>query len=112
MNTGEFTMTEERLFNSTIKVVTRSYGISNDPSVAGGNYAVDGFAPRDAKIFLLSRSRFVTSGGATFLVGLPEVNWAGVVYPMVPDSDMDAATLPTTEIWINARDIISIVEEA
>jgi hypothetical protein len=105
-------MTEERLFESTIKVVTRHYGISNDPAAAGGNYAVDAFAPQDARIFLLSRSRFVTTGATTFLVGLPEVNWRGVVYPVLADADMDASTFQTTEIWINSRDIISIVEEA
>lgn len=105
-------MTEERLFSSTIKVTTRSYGFSNDPAVAGRNYAVDGFATADARIFLLKKSRFVTTGNATFLVGLPEARWAGVVYAMVPDADMDPATLPTTEVWINTRDIINIVEEA
>ena len=105
-------MTEERPFNSTIKVTTRSYGFSNDPAVAGRNYAVDGFAAPDARIYLLTRSRFVTVGNATFLVGLPEAHWAGVNYAMVPDSDMDPATLPTTEVWLNTREIINIVEEA
>ena len=105
-------MTEERPFNSTIKVTTRSYGFSNAPAVAGRNYAVDGFAKADARIFLLTKSRFVTMSNVTFLVGLPEARWAGAVYAMVPDADMDPATLPTTEVWINTRDIINIVEEA
>ena len=105
-------MTEERPFNSTIKVTTRSYGFSNDPAVAGRNYAVDGFATPDARVLLLKESRFVTTGNATFLVGLPEARFAGVAYAMVPDADMDPATLPTTEVWINTRDIINIVEEA
>jgi hypothetical protein len=39
-------------------------------------------------------------------VGLPEARWAGVVYALVPDADMDPATPPTTEVWINTRDIL------
>jgi hypothetical protein len=104
-------MNEERVFNSVIKVVTRSYGLSNDPAIAANKYAVDGFAPGEAFIILLRRSRFVTVGTATFLVGMPEAHYGGVVYPVAPDTDMDAGTVEEAELWINERDIISIVED-
>lgn len=105
-------MTEERLFRSVIKVVTRNYGISNDPVVAGNTYAVASFAPKDARILLLRDSRLVTSGSLTFLVGTPETTYGGVTYPMHPDTDMNPRTMPLAEVWINSRDVIAVIEES
>jgi hypothetical protein len=104
-------MNEDTVFDSTVKVITRNYGVSNDPVTAGQNYQADDLAPTDARIFLLSNSRFVTSGSATFLVGTPELYWAGAVYPIAADTDMDPSTIQVAEVWINTRDIITIVEE-
>lgn len=105
-------MTEERLFRSVIKVVTKSYGISNDPAAAHGTYAVANYAPKEACILLLRDSRFVTTGNLTFLVGIPETNYGGVTYPMYPDTDMNPRTMPDAEVWLNSRDVIAIIEES
>lgn len=105
-------MTEERPFRSTIKVVTRSYGISNDPSHAGATYAVAALAPKEARILLLSNPRLVSSGSVSFLVGTPETTFGGVSYPVYPDTDMDPRTLSDAEVWINCQDVITVIEEA
>ena len=104
-------MTEERPFRSKVKVVTRNYGVSNDPAVAGNTYAVAGHAPTDARILMLEDPRLVTSGAATFLVGVPETKYYTVIYPLQPDADMDTQTIARAEVWINTTDIITLIEE-
>lgn len=104
-------MTEERPFRSAIKVVTRNYGISNDPSNAANTYAVASYAPSDVRILMLDEPRLVTSGAATFLVGIPETTYNGVTYALYPDTDMNPGTLKDAVIWINCADIISVIEE-
>ena len=104
-------MTEDRPFQSSVKVVCRSYGVSNDPAVAGTTYAVASHAPTDARILMLEDPRLITSGAATFLVGVPETKYYTVSYDLNPDTDMDTQTNRGAEVWINTADIIALIEE-
>ena len=104
-------MTEDRPFQSAVKVITRHYGISNDPGNAGGTYAVASYAPSDLRILMLRDPRLVTNGSATFLVGIPETTYNGVTYALYPDTDMDPRTLKDAVIWINSADIVAMIEE-
>jgi len=65
-------MTEDRPFHSDIKVVTRSYGVSNDPAHAGRTCAVASYAPQEAKILMPSDPRFVSVGSADIITVIEE----------------------------------------
>jgi hypothetical protein len=105
-------MTEETLFNTTVKVITRRYGISNAGNAAGIDYATDPLAPESARIILLKNSRFVTTGNVTFLVGKPAISWRGAEFDVAVDTDMKIDGLEFAEVWIACGEIISIIEEA
>ena len=105
-------MNVEHVFGSTVKVVTRSYGISNDPAVAGSAYVTDALAGTGARVLLLENSRFASIGNVTFLVGRPAFSWMGTEYPFMADTDMADGEDAAAEVWIATTDIISVVEEA
>lgn len=94
-------MIEEIAFTKTVKVVTRSCGVSNDPADARGVYEVDSMTPASARILLLINTRFVTSGNATFLVGKPAVVWGNVEFDWTADTDMQFDGIEGSEIWIS-----------
>lgn len=105
-------MNVEHVFGSTVKVVTRSYGVSNDPAEAGSAYVTDALAGSDARVLLLENSRFASIGNVTFLVGRPAFSWNGIEYPFLVDTDMADDEDADAEVWIATTDIISVVEEA
>jgi hypothetical protein len=100
---------EEAPFLSVIKVVTRHYGLSNDPADAGRAGPVDSGAPAAARVLLLNLARFVTVGNATFLVGSPEVTWPGL--KPTAGADNGGQLLEASEVWVPVHEVISIVEE-
>lgn len=104
-------MEEETPFESIIKVVTRRYGLSNDPVAAGVSEPTDSGAPATARVLLLNLPRFVTVGGATFLVGSPEVAWRGLQFLAGAGEESGGQALRAAEVWIPVHEIISIVEE-
>ena len=104
-------MDEVQAYGSVVKVVTKNFGMSNDPADAGDSYQVDFFAPADAHLILLEDSRYITIGNATFLVGMPVFKFNGVLYNVLHDADMDDETLESSQVWINTEDNISVVEE-
>lgn len=105
-------MNVEHVFGSTVKVVTRSYGVSNDPAVAGSAYVTEALAGAGARLLLLENSRFATIGNVTFLIGRPAFSWMGTEYPFLADTDMADNEEAAAEVWIATHDIISVVEEA
>jgi hypothetical protein len=102
-------MIQEVAFSELIRVVTKSYGFSNDPDVVNGKYNIDKNTFKDARIIILGNTRFVTSGNLTFLVGNLSMSYNGAVFSAPADHLLMDQDNDSEEIWIPSHEIISII---
>lgn len=104
-------MTQENAFTGIARVVTKFYGILNDPENNDENFQQDPYASKEVRSIMISDSRFFTSGNGTFLVGSPQIPYGGVLYAGGFDTNMIKDEEYSEQIWIPVQEIICIIPQ-
>lgn len=102
-------MTEEQAFSGIVRVVTKSYGLLNDSDNNGLEIEIDTLTTQEARTMVLTNTKFVTAGNATFLVGSPLAPYQGVLYDWALDNNLIKDDEYSFEIWLPYQELISIV---
>lgn len=104
-------MTEEKVFEGYVRVMTNGFGFSNDPNDATLMYETEGLSSNKARMLLMDNTKIVSSGNASFLVGTPYMPWNQVVYQIGLDVDLIPQNPEklSFEVWIPMHEIISII---
>lgn len=104
-------MTEEKAFDGFVKVLTKTFGASNDPDDATLYYETEKFSSKEARLVLLLDSKFITSGNATFLVGTPFIGIYDDLFELGSDADTRPSTPELTQkVWIPIHEILCILK--
>ena len=104
-------MTEEKLFDGFVRVMTKSFGFSNDPDEPSLQYETEGLSTSESRMLLMDNTKFITTGNSTYLVGTPYIPWNQVIYQIGFDVDLIPQNPEkfSFEIWIPSHEIISII---
>ena len=104
-------MTVEPAFSGTVRVVTKSYGILNDSDNGSLEIVIDKLTSQENRSIVLSQTEFVTSGNATFLVGIPQAPWNGILYQQGLDNNLIEDDNWSHRIYLPIQEIIGVIAE-